>query len=274
MKKLLIFILLGAMFTTPVFAKADKTSAEYLKTSKHFAPMNPVAECFAQKIIKKSLKKETGANFKVKFDGYTLSSMKQGIFKYLEITGKNVDVEGINISYVNLKTLSDYNWVDYTQNPPVMKSDMTFAYELNLSEQAMNQALSTQDYKKSLKKVNDIAYPLFCIKNVRIKVKGDRLYIIMDYNFPIKNSKKDKTFAVSTEFKVSDGKILANNVKLDKAYGNIPLDKITNLVNLLDPLSFTLDLMDSKKCNAKVENVKIEDDFVKINGRIFVKGEV
>ena len=47
----------------------------------------------------------------------------------------------------------------------------------------------------------------------------------------------------------------------------------SNLINLLDPLSFTLSILDKKKCNAKVENVKIVDNIIQINGKIFVKGD-
>ena len=36
-------------------------------------------------------------NFKVKFDGYTLSSMKQGVFKNLELTGEDFKIDDIVI---------------------------------------------------------------------------------------------------------------------------------------------------------------------------------
>lgn len=271
MKKILL-IVLCLVFMLPAGAKTDKTSADYLKNRKHFAIMNPVAECLAQKVIKSSLKKDTGANFKVKFDGYTLSSMKKGIFKYLEITGKNVEVEGIEVPYINLKTLSDYNWVDYTKDPVEFKSDMEFAYEMKLSEKSINSAIKSKEYQKTIQKVNRRAYPLFTLNDIRIRIKHNRVHIIMDYNFPINPSKKNKTFMVSTDFRVENGKIKARNIGIDNAYGNLPIDKVTNLINLLDPLSFTLDLMDSKKCKGKIENVEIVDDFIQINGKIYVKG--
>ena len=48
---------------------------------------------------------------------------------------------------------------------------------------------------------------------------------------------------------------------------------ITNIMNMLDPLSFTLKMFEEKNCNMKVENVKIVDDIIQINGKIFVKGD-
>ena len=272
-KKILTLVITGMLLISPVFAKTDKTSQDYLQNKKHFAIMNPIAESIAEKVIKKSLKKETGANFKVKFEGYTLSSMKKGIFKNLEITGKNVDVDGIEVPYIKLKTLSDYNWVDYTQDPIAFKSDMTYAYEMELSEKTINDALKSKNYRSTIQKVNKRAYPLFTVNDVRVRIRNNKVHVIMEYNFPIMPAKQNKTFMASTGFHVVNGKITANNVGIDSAYGNLPIDKVTNLINLLDPLSFTLSLLDSKKCNAKIENVNIVDNIIKIDGKIFVKGD-
>lgn len=269
MKKFLTLIIAILLLVPTVFA-VDKTSEDYLRGKKHISVMNPLVECVVEQEIKKALKKDTGANFKVKFEGYTLSSMKAGIFKYLEITGKNIIVENIFLPYVNLKSISNYNWVDYTKNPIEMKSDMVFAYEMKLSEKSINDALQHKDYQKTIQKVNKRAYPLFVLNNVRVKIKNNRLFIIMDYNFPINPSSKNKTFVVSTNFNVVNGVIKARDIGLDKAYGNMSLDKVTNLINLLDPLSFTLDLMNSQQCQGKVENIKLVDDMFEVNGRIFV----
>ena len=103
-KKIFILSILGLILTSSVYAKTDKTSAEYLQNKKHFSILNPFAEATAEKIIKNSLKKSTGANFKVKFDGYTLQSMKEGVFKNLEIQGKNFQINDIDVKYLKLKS--------------------------------------------------------------------------------------------------------------------------------------------------------------------------
>lgn len=274
MKKIVLSLIISTLALMPVYAKADTTSIDYLKSKKHIAIMNPFAESLAQQIIKKSLKKEIGkGRYKVKFEGYTLGSMKRGIFKTLEIHGKNVEIEDIKINYLNLKTLTDYNWIDFNESPVKIKSDMTFAYELELTEESLNKALEKKDYQKILEKVNTRAYPLFAMHNVKIKIKHNRVYIIMDYSLPLASSKK-RTFMISTDFKIENGKIKANNVLIDRAYGNLPLDKVTNLINLLDPLSFTLDILKEDHCKGQVESVKIEDNKIQIDGKMFiVKGE-
>ena len=272
MKKILTVFLLFLALTNTSYAE-DKYSQEYLKNHNHFSIMNPIAESIAEHSIKSALKKETGANFDVKFEGYTLSSMKKGIFKYLELTANNVKSEDVVIPYVHLETLSDYNYVDYTKDPVVFKSDMKFAYNILLSDESMNQALKHGSYSKVLDKINNIAYPLFQVKGVRTKIITNRVYVLVDYNFPIAPASKNRVFVTSTDFKVENGKIIACGVKLDSAYGNISLDKVANMINLLNPLGFTLDVLNSNKCNGNIESLDIVDNKIKINGKIFIKGE-
>lgn len=274
-KKALLLAIAGLLLTSPAFAKAEKNSKDYLQNKKHFAIMNPIVEGFAERAIKKILKKETNKNFKVKFDGYTLSSMKQGVFKNLEMSGEDFKIDDIDIVYLSIKSVTDYNYIDYRQKPIVMKSDMVYAYEIHLNENSINTALDKKDYKKVMEKVNNIAYPMFLINDVRIRIKNNRAHVIVDYNFPLAKTKKDRTFAMSSKFKVdkTTNKIIADDVAVASAYGNLQSSKVANLINLLDPLSFTLKLVDKKKCNGRIENVKIVDDIVQISGKIFVKAE-
>ena len=273
MYKVVVLTLSLLLTLAPALAKTDRASEAYLKNKHHFAIMNPLAENIIQKEIKKSLHKKTGANFKVDFDAYTLSSLKQGVFKNLELESENINIEGISVPYLHLKSLSDYNRLDYTQKPIKIKSDMTYFYELNLTEDSINSALKHSKYEKNIQKVNHKAYPLFTLYDVRVKILKNRIYIIMDYNFPLAPRNKNKTFVASSGLKVENGKICANNVGIDNIYGNLSLDKVTNLINLLDPLSFTLSMLNTNDCKTKIENINIDDNIIKINGKIFIKGE-
>ena len=270
MKKILI-LLICVFIMLPVFAKTDKNSVEYLKEKKHLSLMNPVVEKIAEKAIKKSLKKEFKGSYKVDFDGYTLGSMRAGIFKNFIVKGKNLEIDEIEIPYLKLTSVTDYNWIDYKAEPIVYKSDMTFIYEIDLTEDSINSALKHKSYKKKIEKINNIAYPLFTLYETRVKVKNNKLYIIMEYNLPLASFKRNKTFIVSMSLKVENNKIYANNVNIDKSYGNLSLNKVTNLINLLDPLTFTLSLIESKDCQGRVDSVTIMDDIIKINGRINIK---
>jgi hypothetical protein len=76
-----------------------------------------------------------------------------------------------------------------------------------------------------------------------------------------------------SDFEVVNGVIKAKNVRIDTSYGNIGLNKVANLLNYLNPLEFTLDILDSGKYKTTIENINIVDNKVKVDGKIYVKGE-
>lgn len=272
MKKFLV-IILCVCFIPAVFAKTDNYSAEYLKNKKHFSITKPFVESLVEKKIEKAMAKTLGNSCDVTIRGYSVSSMKKGIIKDFGMEGKDLTIEGVDVPYLRINSLTDYNYIDYTQKPMVYKSDMTYAYTIKLSENSINQALDKKDYQKTLRKVNALAYPLFVLNDVQIKIKNNKLQTIMSYNFPLFPTSKNKTFAVSSSLKVENHKILADKITFNGTYANITPEKVANLLNLLDPLSFTLSIMNTKKCNTVVENVKIVDNIIEIDGKIYVKGE-
>ena len=273
MKKFLSLVLIIFVSICSVYAATDKLSKEYLQNKKHFSITKPLAESVAKKALQSALKKETGAKFDVKIEGYTTSSLKAGVFKYLEITGRDVVMSGIPVPYINLRSLTDYNYIDYTKNPVAFKSDMVYAYELYLSDESINASLKDEHYQKVINTVNKIAGSMFVIKDIRTKIVNNKLYLIMDYNLPIIKLSKDRSFIAATDFDVTNGKITAQNVHIDTAYGNIGLNKVANLINLLNPLEFTLNLIDENRYKGNVENIKFVDNKIKINGKIKLKGE-
>lgn len=273
MKKFITFFVVFIFITSPVLAKADKTGEDYLKNSKHPFSMNFIGESIVKSGIKHALKKEAPGKYKVKFKGYTLSSIKKGIFKYLEITGEDVTVNNIEIPYFNLKTITDYNWVDYNQEPIAIKTDMELDSVIHLSDKSVNDALASEEYNKILRHINKKAYPIFTINGTKVKIKDNKFYIVIIYNFPLAPKAKDRTFVVSSKLKVSNNEIQPYDAAFNSVYGNLPLQKVTNLINMLNPLNFTVKLIDDKNCDAKIEQIEIIDDIIKINGKIYVKGE-
>lgn len=272
MKKTVIFIFCALFAVSSVIAGEDKFSQEYLQGKNHFSLTKPIVESAVEKGIKKALKKETGAKFDVDFGGYTTASIKKGIFKYIELSADDVKVKELVIPHVHLKSLSDYNYIDYTKDPIEFKSDMTFDYDLILDENVINEALKHDEYQTVIKLINNIAYPVFSANKVSVKFVQNRMFINIAYNLPV-ISLKEKHCTISCDISAENGVIKTKHVKIENLKGNMNLDRVANLVNMLNPLEFTLKLLDTKKCDGNIENVNIVDNKVKVNGKIFVKGD-
>jgi hypothetical protein len=180
MKRFLLVFLFTLMFTLPVFAGVDKASEEYLKGKKHYSLITPLTENFVQKILKNSLKQGKNGKFETKFVGYSFYSLRKGVFKHLEIIGRDVDVDEMVIPYLKVATVSDYNKIDYRKKPIVVMSDIDCVFDIHLTEQNINTALQNPKYKKKIEKINKLAYPLFSVNNLIIKIKDDRMYFIIN----------------------------------------------------------------------------------------------
>ena len=272
MKRTVVLLILAMLIQIPSADAVDRYSKEYLQNHHHFAIINPVVECAVEKAIKSQLRKETGAEFNVKFTGYTTSSMKKGIFKSFELSTDHLLIDdNIPITDLYLKSETDYNYIDYTKSPLEFKSDMTYSYDMFITDEALNIPLKDKRYKKVIENVNNIAYPLFEIKEVHTRIKDNRLFIVLGYTSPLKNSPRIRQFVVSSDIKIEDGKMKTTDLRIDSKYGNIGLNKVANLINLLNPMEFAVEVLKSQQCKVNIENAKIIDDKIKINGKIFVE---
>ena len=261
------------IFACQISFAHDKYSKEYLQSHRHAAFVNPFAEKAVEYAITRAIKKDTGAKFKVKFTAYTLSSMKQGIFKHLELKGKRIKIENIPIPSLHIVSLTDYNWVDYNCTPIKLRSDMTFNYEMILNEDSMNAAFTHPEYQKNINRINKIGYPFFRIYNIVSEIKDNRLHLTIEYNIPIASYTENKKLHVSSGLHVNSGKISMTNTPSEKNMSKNVFRKMISLINYVNPLEYTIDVINKNDAKIYIENVNIIDDKIKINGKIFVKGD-
>ena len=272
MKKFLLMIIAFTISTNFNFASGatDKYSEAYLKGKKHFSLLTPLAETATSIIIKSTLKSEAKGKYKVKCSAYNLSSLKKGILKNIEVYGKNVYLETVKIPILNVKTVTNYNRIDYTQNPIVIKSDIILDYYTEINENTLKQIIETEKYKEQIKKVNYILSPLITIENINISLINNKIRLDIAYNFPLTKRKSSQICSVTSKIKVFNNKLHLFSDETDKSYTEYKLAKI---INLLDPFNFSSDFLNENKCNIKVEHVNIIDNIIRINGRIFIESD-
>ena len=69
-----------------------------------------ITEAVMKKSINKSVK---GGKLNVDIDSYSAKDLSNGIFKSLKITGKDVSIDDIYITSVELKSLCEFNYIEY-----------------------------------------------------------------------------------------------------------------------------------------------------------------
>ena len=187
MKKILLTILLLAAGQMS-FASCDTQNCipPYDLTSgvsRFFSKVtgqNFIAEKVGESIAKKAIKKEiSSGKIDVNLKSFSTRDLKAGRFKSLEITGKDIVVDGVYISYFKTKTLCDFNYVVQDKNGDVIvKEDIPVYAETTITEDDLNNTMNSADYKRLVNDINMLggSLNLFQIVSTSVKLKKGKMF--------------------------------------------------------------------------------------------------
>lgn len=282
MKKFLV--LLGAIVIS-------STSAFATDCSSFKCPANPysdnlsisnvtgtnfLAERIANTIIKKQILKDSQGKYKVNLESYNIAALKKGIFKSLEITGEDTVTDGIYASMIKLRTVCDYNYIEINnkEKTTTFKEDFGMAYAVQFTESDLNKTMANSQYTDLIRKVNSIGNTtkMFNISSTSAKIINNKLVYVMRVAVPLLNLKKD--VAIQTDLKVRNGEIIIDEAELMTEAMKVDVNKLLKLVNYLDPLDFSMELMKNKDANMQVKEVNIKDNKINVSGLITVTKDV
>lgn len=282
MKKILV--LLGAIVIS-------STSAFATDCSSFKCPANPysdnlsisnvtgtnfLAERIANTIIKKQILRDSQGKYKVNLESYNIAALKKGIFKSLEITGEDTVTDGIYASMIKLRTVCDYNYIEINnkEKTTTFKEDFGMAYAVQFTESDLNKTMANSQYTDLIRKVNSIGNTtkMFNISSTSAKIINNKLVYVMRVAVPLLNLKKD--VAIQTDLKVRNGEIIIDEAELMTEAMKVDVNKLLKLVNYLDPLDFSMELMKNKDANMQVKEVNIKDNKINVSGLITVTKDV
>ncbi len=237
---------------------------------------NFLAEKAAQSIIKSQIKKEAKGSFNVKVDSFSVPDLKAGRFKGLEITGKDIITDDIYLSYLKLKTLCDYNYivVDSKNNTATFKEDFGMAFAASVTENDLNNTMKAAGYNALIDELNSIggSFNLFKITTSHVKIRDNKFMYVVQVAFPFVNTKKD--VVLTADINVHNGKIIFSHTKLINDYFAMDLSSAAYAINYLNPLNFTLKILENKDADMQVEEAVIKDNQINVDGTILVLKDV
>lgn len=237
---------------------------------------NFLAERIANTIIKKQILKDSQGKYKVNLESYNIAALKKGIFKSLEITGEDTVTDGIYASMIKLRTVCDYNYIEINnkEKTTTFKEDFGMAYAVQFTESDLNKTMANSQYTDLIRKVNSIGNTtkMFNISSTSAKIINNKLVYVMRVAVPLLNLKKD--VAIQTDLKVRNGEIIIDEAELMTEAMKVDVNKLLKLVNYLDPLDFSMELMKNKEANMQVKEVNIKDNKINVSGLITIAKDV
>lgn len=257
----------STVYCTPAFDVSSKTNQV---VSKIFGATF-FGEKLAETIIRKQLKKETGERFKVSLKSYSLADLKKGIFRNLRISGRHLNFNGIYISSIEAKTLCDFNYFDFSTNEIYNRTNILMQYEIVVSQKDLQKTLLSETYLNAMKKVDlsALGIRLFKIDEIDVTVEDERLHFVLSVISPYVRANK-MTFRISTALRVENGKIKSYDARLENSNKRINVSKYLSLLNVIDPLVFSMNKFSIPNGKFMIKNIKIVDDKVLVDGIIFI----
>lgn len=278
MKKLVL--LLGLMFltSTQAFALCDYSlmcspeaydlSSKSGQVLSKVSGMTFLTEKIAGAIIKKELKKATKEKFKVEMKSFSASDLAHGRFKSLKISGKNLDIDGVYLTSFEAKTLCDFNYVDLSNKSIKFKENMVMGFSMEISDTDLRKTMQSSGYIDMFNKVNvsGLGITFFKLSGADVQIKNDKIYFTIKVTTPM--SAIPMPVVLSYDVKVQDGRIEAAKIALVNVYSVMDLTKAASILNLLNPLTFTTEILNNQVSKISIKDVDIRGD------RIFVKGDI
>lgn len=231
-----------------------------------------LSEKIGEKLVKKAIKKNiTSGDIKVNLDAYSVRDLKAGRFKSLEINGKNVDIQGVYISSFNAKTLCNFNYIaNDKRGNYIVKEDIPASFNATITEEDLNKTMLSSDYKRMIDDINSIGGNLniFQITSTNIKLKNDKMYYVLKYSMPF--VRKTKELVITANLKVENGQIeLANTNFLNNSMA-LDVDKLSKLINYINPLDFSAKILENKDAKFNIETVNISNGKITIDGNMTI----
>ncbi len=278
MKKILLTILILAAGQISFASCSQSCVAPYELTSgfsrfvSKATGQNFIAEKVGESLVKKAIKKDiTSGKIDVNLKSFSTRDLKAGKFKSLEITGKNVEVDGVYITYFNTKTLCDFNYVIQYKNGDVfVKEDIPVSASAIISEEDLNNTMNSSDYKRLVNDINNIGgtLNLFQIVSTSVKFKNGKMYYIMKYALPF--VRKPQEIVISADLCIHNGEIILANTELVNNNIKLDVNNFSKILNYINPLDFSAKILENKNARFNVQNINISGDKISINGTITV----
>lgn len=231
-----------------------------------------LSEKIGEKLVKKAIKKNiVSGDIKADLDAYSVRDLKAGRFKSLEVSGKNVDIQGIYVSSFNAKTLCNFNYIaNDKRGNYIVKEDIPVSFNAVVTEEDLNKTMNSSDYKRMIDDINSIGgnFTIFQITSTNIKLKNNKMYYVLKYSMPF--VRKTKELVISADLNVENGQIvLANTTFLNNSM-SLDVDKLSKLINYINPLDFSAKILENKDAKFNIENVKISDGKIVVDGSMTI----
>lgn len=224
-----------------------------------------ISEAVIEKSINKSVK---GGKMNVKLDSYSAKDLSNGIFKSIKISGKNISVDGIYLSLLELESLCEFNYAEYDKKGNLaFKEDFPMSFEIQMSNDDVNNTMQSERYKKVINDLNKLGVGGIKVSSTKASIRGNKFYYSFMFSVPFM---KERKVELTADLKVKNGKIDFQNTRLVSNSFKLDLKKLDFLLDYLNPLDFSVNIFDNKDAKVYIKNIAIKNNIIHADGVIII----
>lgn len=279
MKKLILLLGMILLSNGAMAANCDYSCVEPYDMNNKFRAvlsnvtgLNFLTENRVESIMKKEVFKIAQADeLKINVKSHSSKDIKNGIFKSMSVSGKNVVVNDIHFSSLKLATLCDFNYIKQSGKEIVFVEDMPISFDVVVTPDDINNTMKHSRYAKIIDDLNRLTQTYgggLQISSTKVSIQNKKFYYVIGFSIPFIT--KEPKVVISADLRVKDGKIDYKNTKLASGHIKLDLQKLDFAINYLNPLNFSVNIISNKNSKVIVKNVEIKDDAIYSDGIIIV----
>lgn len=280
MKKIILLLGMLLAVNSTVFAACEYScTAPYNMNAKYktffsaISGYNSITENRAEDIIRDEiLKIATAGDLKVDLESFSPGDLKNGIFKSISIDANDVLINDIHLQSLALHSLCDFNYIKPNGgNNVVFMEDFPMSFDIIMSQDDINRTMKHDRYQNIIKELNRVSnsYGIgLQVSSTRVAIKANKFYYIIGFNVPF--VKREQRIVLESDLRIKNGKINMNNTKLVSGPIKLDLKKIDFMMNYLNPIDFSVNILENKNAEVIVKSLEIKEDTLVTDGVIII----
>ncbi len=279
MKK--IILLLGILLSTVSAAQAAceyqcvepyNMNTKFKTFMSKASGFNALTENKAESLFEKEILKVVSSDdLKVDMESFSPKDLRNGIFKSLYVKGNNVIISDIQLASLELQTLCDFNYIKYADKELTFVEDMPMSFNMEMTQGSINKTMQHPKYQKVINDFNKLLASYGAgvkVSSTKVAIKANKFYYIIGFEFPF--VRHEQKVVLESDLNTKNGKINLTNTKLVSGHMALDLKKLDFIMNYLNPLDFSVRILDKVDAKVNVKNIDIKNSVIVADGVIIL----
>lgn len=276
MKRVVYLIIFIFCIVNPAIASCNYSNfcpqykpSLFHKTSKFvskYTGSTYVAEKVIQNLIAKKLENVFHQKFNVFLTADSASELFGGVFRSLNISSNNVNIQGIHVSALKVTTLCNKNSINLNSKPVKLRENMVLAFWAELSDNDLKETFSNAKYLDAVNGLNlsSLGIASYKLNPSTIKIKNNKLCFTV--NAKPCGSYPTMDIAVSADMMIKEGNVEFSKVDFVNLYTGFDPTKFQNALNPNRYLNLNVYLYGNQSADIKIQNLIISNNKIVIDG--------